>query len=235
MEPENRETYNLRFARAASHLLVGPSASGKTWRVADILRLKNDIIEGGSEVTNIVFFYEVWQPIYQRLMNEGIVTKWIKGAPSNESFIDAVQPYANIGGSIVVIDDFEQNSAASDFSQIVRVTSRHMNASTFLLFQSLFPSQRFARAISLNVKYLHIHKNPRENAQIQYLARQLSPHSYKWIVEAYHEITRKPFSCMLIDLTQNRQNFLRYRSNYLPAEKPMKVWFEKGSLPPLFK
>ena len=252
--------YNLRFPRASTHLVVGPSGSGrtpqidtlkcnvlklsfvythtgsgKTHRVARILQLKDDIIEGGDEIKNVVFFYDIWQPVYQQLQDEGVVSKWIRASPTNETFTEAVEPYARNGGSIVVIDDFERDAASADLAQIVRVSSRHNNASVFLLFQNLFPPQRHAREISLNVKFLHIHKNPRENAQIQYLARQLSPQSYKWIVDAFHMCTRTPFSAFLVDLDQQRENCLRFRSHYLPEEAPMRVWFERGTKMPMFK
>ena len=148
--------------------------------------------------------------------------------PTNEEFIDLVRDFKDSGGSIVVIDDF-MSEIGKDLDEIVRVSSRHHNTTTFILFQSLFPVHRLARQISLNVKFLHLHKNPRENAQIQYLARQLQPQSYKWIVEAYHEATSEPFSCFLIDLTQERESDLRFRSHYLPSEFPMRVWMKRGT------
>ena len=113
-----------------------------------------------------------------------------------------------------------------DLVDIVTVQSRHYNTSTFILFQSLFPPNRLARQISLNVKYIHIHKNPRENAQIQTLARQLSPRNSNWIVAAYHAVTQQPHQCLLMDLTQQCEENLRYRSHYLPHEFPMRVWMD---------
>ena len=220
------ERYNLRFPIGSTHLVVGPSASGKTLRTASILRVKDQIIENGEKISNVVFFYSVWQPIYDELMRDNVVTKWVNKMPTNEEFIELVQPFVNKGGSIVVIDDF-MSQINKDMDEIVRVSSRHYNTNTFILFQSLFPPHKLARQISLNVKFLHIHKNPRENAQIQYLARQLNPSSYKWIISAYHEVTKRPYSCLLIDLTQERETHLRYRSHYLPSEFPMKVWMEK--------
>lgn len=220
-------SYNLRFPRGSTHLLVGPSGSGKTVRAAKILRLKNEIIENGSQCENVVFCYASWQPEYDRLKKDGVVTKWVNKMPSNEEYISLVKNHPR--GSIVVIDDFMSN-INKDLDEIVRVTSRHYNVTTFILFQSLFPPHKLARQISLNVKFIHLHKNPRENAQIQYLARQLSPRSYRWIVDVFHKVTSQPFSCFLIDLTQEREAHLRYRSNYLPEEFPMKVWNEKGSM-----
>ncbi len=223
------EEYDLRFQRGHSHLFVGPSGSGKTFRVADILRLKNDVFQNGHEIKNVVFFYAVDQPIYNELRKEGVVTTWINKKPTNELFIEQVSEHKNSGGSIVIIDDF-MSDISKDFVEIITVTSRHFNTSTMMLFQCLFPSNPLARQISLNVKYVHIHKNPRENAQIQYFARQLQPSNYKWIVESYHAATEKPYSCFSIDLNQNTKEEARFLSNFLPHEWPICAWLSKKSI-----
>ncbi len=207
-------------------MFVGPSGSGKTFRVCDILRLKNEVFVDGNQINNVVFFYSINQPIYDELRKQNIVTKWIKKKPTNDEFIECVAPFQNRGGSIVVIDDF-MSEITKDFVEIITVTSRHYNTSTILLFQSLFPANPLARQISLNVKYVHIHKNPRENAQIQYFARQLQPSNYKWIVEAYHSATSQPFSCFSIDLNQDTPDEVRFLSNFLPKEWPIRSWSSK--------
>ena len=220
------KSYNLRFPPGCAHLIVGPSGSGKTFRVAKILELKDILFSGGEKIKNVVFCYAAWQPIYQKLKDNNIVSQWVNRMPSNEEFIELVDRYKNDGGSIVIIDDF-MSEMNDDMDVIVRVSSRHYNTSTFILLQCLFPKQKCARNISLNAKFIHIHKNPRENAQIQYLARQICPDSNQWIVQVFHDVTQDPFSCLLIDLTQERESHLRFRSNYLPEEFPMKVWMDK--------
>ncbi len=217
---------DVRFRPGSTHLLVGPSGSGKTFRTAAILRLKNEIFQGGREIRNIVFCYATWQPVYDQLKRDNIVTQWINKPPTNEEFIQLVKKFKDKGGSIFVIDDF-MSDISKDLVEIVTVSSRHLNTSTLILFQSLFPAHPLARQISLNVKYIHIHKNPRENAQIQYLARQLRPNDYKWIVDAYHEATADAYNCFLVDLIQETENKLRFRSNILPREWPMRVWMSK--------
>ncbi len=220
---------DFRFPHGATHLIVGPSGCGKTVRTANILRNKNVLICNGEKIKNIVFCYATWQPLYDSLKKENIVSKWVNKMPTSEDFVELVEAFRDKGGSIVVIDDF-MSKINSSLDEIVRVLSRHNNTSTFILFQNLFPPHRLARQISLNVKFIHVHKNPRENSQIQYLARQISPGSYKWIVDAYHEATKKPFTAFLFDLTQEREKKFRFRSNYLPSEEPMKLWLEKGQL-----
>lgn len=219
--------FDARFALGSTHLIVGPSGSGKTYRTARILELKDLLIANGDRIKNIVFCYAAWQDIYTKLSQEKLVTKWVNKAPTNEEFKELVGPYRHDGGSLVVIDDF-MGQISPDLVEIVCVTSRHFNASTFVLFQSLFPPHPLGRQISLNVKYIHIHKNPRENAQIASLARQISPGDWKWIVEAYHEITKQPHGCMLVDLTQETQEVLRFRSNIFPENFPMIAWMKKN-------
>lgn len=223
------ECYNLRFQRGATHLVVGPSASGKTFRVCDILRNRAQLLQGGAAIKNVVFCYAAWQPAYQLLSDEGVVTKFIKRKPSSQEFVNLVRDFRDDGGSIVVIDDF-MTQIDQDLVDIVTVQSRHYNTSTFILFQSLFPPNRLARQISLNVKYIHAFKNPRENSQILTLARQMLPGQGKAIEAAYHEATREPHQCLLIDLTQQRSEKLRFRSHYLPHELPMRVYLPAASM-----
>jgi hypothetical protein len=221
---------DLRFNHPATHYLSGPSTCGKTVRMAKILRHRAKLLRGGANIANVVFCYAEWQKEYDKLKEEKAVTKWVNKMPTLEEFVDLVAPYKENGGSIVVIDDF-MSKIGPDLDEIVRVTGRHNNASVFLLFQSLFPPHKLARQISLNMKYLHLHKNPRENKQIYTLASQIHPVNNAWVVRAYHHATRERYSCVLFDLTQECPEHLRIRSNYLPGEEPMTVYVEKGSIP----
>ena len=184
------------------------------------------MFDGGEKIQNVVFCYAVWQDIYQEMKDKGVVTKFVNKMPNVEEFTDLVSGYKDKGGSIVVLDDFMQE-ISNCLVSIVTVHSRHYNTNTLILFQSLFPSNRLARQISLNVKYIHVHKNPRDLFQFQVLARQLSPKDYKWLIDVYHEVTKEEYSSLLIDMTQRRKELLRIRSHYLPHESPMRVWYSK--------
>lgn len=223
-----KEIYDGRLLHPTTHLMVGPPSSGKTYRTARILESKNSLIQNGEAIKNIVFCYSVWQSTYTELEKKKIVNKWINKLPTLEEYLDLVRGYKDQGGSIVVIDDF-MGGLTKDLVQIVTVESRHNNTSTFILYQSLFPSNPLGRQISLNVKYIHAHKNPRENAQFAFMARQINPSDYKWIVESYHEATKLPYSSFVIDLMQETPEILRFRSRILPHESPMCVWIKRGS------
>ena len=218
---------NGLFRKASSHLMVGPPASGKTYRLEQILRHRKILFEEGDKIDNVVFCYAAWQDIYSEMDRDNIVTRWVQKMPTRDEFVELTEPFKDRGGSILVLDDF-MGQINQTMVDLVTVLARHNNTSVFLLFQSLFPANPLARQISLNVKYIHAHKNPRENAQIQYLARQLHPEAYKWIVKAYHDATQQPYSSFLIDLQQQTVEEMRFRTAYLPKEKPMRVYVQKG-------
>lgn len=217
---------DLRFQKGATHMVAGSPGSGKTYSVAEILRNIPDMFVDGDKIKNVVFFYASWQDIYDQLEQSGVVTKWIQRMPTNEEFLQEVEPYKRDGGSIVVIDDY-MSEISKELVEIVSVSSRHNNVSTFLLFQSLFPTDRESRQVSLNIKYIWVFKNPRENAQFGYLVRQIAPRKSAWMVDAYQAATEEPFTYVLLDLTQSTPEYLRMRSSVLPSQSPMKVWMKK--------
>lgn len=227
---ETKKSYNFRFPAGSTHLMVGPSGSGKTQRVLEILKLKSEIIEGGHNIRNVVYFYNTWQQSYSDFKKENIVTDWDQRTPSIQLFKEKVLPYKDEGGSIVVIDD-RMIQINRELVEIVCVASRHCNTTTFILFQSLFPIEKEGRQISLNVKFVHLHANPREGKQFDTLARQILPNSHKWLSKAYEKVTGEPYSCFLIDFTQDREPALRFRSHYLPYEFPMCVYYRDGEPP----
>lgn len=215
---------DMRFNHPSTHYLSGPSTCGKTYRACQMLKYKNSIFHDGEKIKFVVFCYAKWQTQYDQLNDEGIVSKWIDHMPTNEEFDKLTSPHKTKGGAIVVVDDF-MSKVGPDIDEIVRVTGRHNNASVFVLFQSLFPPHKLARQISLNIKYFHLHKNPRENHQIHTLATQIMPGNGGWIVKAYHHATQEKYSSLLIDLTQECPDYLRLRSAYLPHEKkPMIIY-----------
>ena len=74
------------------------------------------------------------------------------------------------------------------------------------------------RDISLNCHYIVCFKNPRDQAQINYLARQLYPSNTKFIQEAYQDATRNAHGYLLFDLKQNTPDEHRVRTNVFPSD-----------------
>ena len=219
------ETYDFRVPSASTNLIAGPSGSGKSVRVANILRHKNSYIKNGVNIKNVIFCYAAWQDLYDELDKENIVTQWVDQLPTNDQFIELVCPYKDNGGSICVIDDY-MTEINKDLVKIVSVSSRHYNTTTFILQQSLFPANPLGRQISLNVKFIYLLKSPRDISALSFLARQIYGPQFHWVIAAYHEATKNPYSCLVLDLSQETPSELRVRSNVLPSEFPMIIWMK---------
>lgn len=217
------DTYNLQFPSGSVHLVAAPAGAGKTTRVARYLALKDELFEKGKETKAVFFFYNIWQPEYTKLQEKGLVTQFVKGFPTNEQFLDKVSEHER---SIVILDDALQ-FISNELIQIATVSARHSKATTFILLQSLFPAHPLARQLSLNARYFHVLKNPRDNTSLANLARQISPENHRFIVQAFHDATKEPYSCFIIDLNQQTPENLRYRSNILPEEFPMVAYVPK--------
>jgi len=224
--------WSVKFKAFSSHLLIAPPSQGKTYRCAQYLRLKDELFENGPHIKNVVFFYSIWQDEYDKLQSEGIVSKFINMCPTADQFSEIFSPFANEGQeSIAVFDDF-MNKMSDEITEIITVRARHLKVNTFLLIQSLFqPGNKSMRQISLNVAYLHLFQNSRDMLQFNYLFKQLLPQSSAWLKEAFYELMKIPYACLTIDLTPNCPSFLRYRTNILPSEFPIKIFVEKGKAP----
>jgi len=225
----NLTRYDIRFPHPSSHLITGPSGCGKTFRTYEILKHKNVLFKGGSDIKSVIFCYAQWQKIYDKMKEENIVNKFVAKLPTVGEFEDLTKPHKEKGGSIVVFDDF-MGQIGPDLDEIVRVTARHSNTTIIILFQSIFPPHKLARNISLNTKFVHVHKQPREAKQVSTFAYQTSSKNAKWMIQSFHKITEDSYTCALFDFTQECPEHLRLRSRYLPSEYPPLSWIAKGSL-----
>ncbi len=217
---------DMRIPKGDVVQVVGPPRSGKTWYVSQVLMNKNQLIQDGHSINHVCVIYKNWQDVYSKLKKRGVVQQWIMGMPSAEDFVKIVEPYKS-SGCIVVLDDC-LSDLSSDLLDIVTVRARHNNVTLFMIQQSLFPKARFAKDISLHVKYLFLFKNPRDNSQFARLAYQLRPHDSDWLSQVYADVTDEPYGCLIIDLRPECKEHLRFRSHMLPSQWPMRAYKKRG-------
>jgi hypothetical protein len=103
-------------------------------------------------------------------------------------------------------------------SKIFTKISHHNSVSVIFLTQNLFYASKESRTIALNSHYLVIFKNPRDASQISYLARQMYPRKWKYLVEAFQDATSTPYSYLLLDLKSATEENQRVRANVFPEE-----------------
>ena len=80
--------------------------------------------------------------------------------------------------------------------------------------------------MSLNSNYIVLFKNPRDKAQVTFLARQVFPHKPKILQQAYNDATRQPHSYLLLDFQQSTPENRRLKSEIFPGENQF-IYVEK--------
>ena len=215
--------YDVTFKFPFSWCVCGGSGSGKTTHVLNFLTYKNDLMSN-SNCKNVIYHYKEWQPLFDEFKTKNIVTEWNQGLPTLEDIRYKVAEN-NESGTLLIIDDF-YHLLNQEIVEMFTVLAHHGNMSIILLAQSLFGvgKNNFYRTISLNSTYLSVFKNPRDNQQIATLSRQLRPNNWRWIVNAYYEATKKPYSYLFIDNHQKTSEEIRIRSSILPNEGLPVVW-----------
>jgi len=217
---------NMCFRNPCAILLAGPSQSGKTTFVANLLRGAAQVFQKPSCTQNVIYFYHDDQPLFKMLNAEGIVHKWFQHLPTTQEIEELTAGFLETG-SIIVIDDF-QEQVTSDTVEIFTRTCHHRNAVVIMLVQNMFTPKKGYRTISLNSQYITLFKNPRDTSQIINFAKQFSSGSVPWVVKAFREATRNAHSYMLFDTHQATPEWARVRSDVLPHQLPMRLYVHQS-------
>ena len=191
--------------------VVGPSHSGKTTFVLELLENRQEIFD--CQTNRVIWCFG----IYQRELNVKLQRKGYQ-LHSGIVNVSEIQPY-----DIIVLDDLLNESKNSqDVTAMFTRAAHHKPCFIIFIMQNLFPPGKEARTRSLNTHYYCIFKNPRDKSQIEFLARQISPRNSKGILQIFESATEKPHSYLFLDFTQECPDEFRFRSNIF--EKPMLVY-----------
>lgn len=199
------------FIHPFNCIISGPTMSGKTFLLKEILKNKDVLIKPSPN--KIIYCYKEWQSIYDNFKIDvpGII------------FVDGLVRYDEIDMSfnnLIIFDDLMNEAIQSkDIMNIFTIGSHHKNTSTFLISQNMFAKGKFARDISLNSNYMIIFHNPRDQQQIAILARQMYPNNSKFLIESFNDVSKNPHGYLLIDLKQTTDHRNRIQSNILPTQK----------------
>ena len=157
---------DLRLANGAVFQVVGPSGSGKTHFVINLLSAENVFKEPTRQIYWLMGIDEGESGETQQQFKTLKHVKILKGF--EEGWQD--KP---LKGDVVVIDDlFSESTKEQNFNNMFTKVARHRQVTVIFITQNLFHQGGQHRTRNLNVHYLIIFKNPRDNTVIDYLARQ---------------------------------------------------------------
>jgi len=201
--------FDYRLKNGAVIQIAGPSGAGKTYFVCNLLSRKNMF---RSPIREIYWHSGVAEGELGCTMKKLHSLKrlhYIQGLP--EGWTD--QPKFH---DVIVIDDLfeEANNDAVTFNQLFTKIARHRQVTVIFLTQNLFHQGGKHRTRNLNVHYLVIFKNPRDQTAIDFIARQAYPSDRMFLVDAFIDATKnKPYGYIFIDFTQECPDDLRVRSD----------------------
>ena len=185
-------------------LVAGPTGCGKTRFVFKLIENAHVMID--PPPSKIVYCYDE----YQQLFDGYPQVTFRRGLPDLDDF-EGSHPV------LLVIDDL-MNEADESVANLFTKGSHHRNVSVLFLVQNLFHKNRYVRTISLNAHYMVLFKNPRDASQFSSLARQMYPNKSAFVVEAYKDATRQPYSYLFVDLRPEQDEDLRLRTNIFPGD-----------------
>ena len=171
MEPRARLQFDARIRLPSHALFVGATQSGKT-RLCLHLLSKPELFE--PKPARILFHYDQFQDAYletkERLDKEhGIQLLLFKGCDGiNLDDLDKSE-----GQTILLIDDFSEETSSSKEIARIATNGRHKNVSLWLVWHSLFAKHEASRRICQNVRWFFFLPSPRLESQLRTFGSQL--------------------------------------------------------------
>lgn len=219
----NEKTFDARLPNPLSCLIVGPSSSGKTTFLTQLMRIgrsrDREVFTDPRCFSNkVILYYNAWQPAYDLWKSEGLlhesydVSKY--GLPKQKDIRKHAKDYVDKGGIVMIFDDMSCK-LTFDIEMLFLVFRQHLNINTFYLTQELFQPDEHYRKMSRNAQILVVFKTTRYLSCIQELAKQACPKNSNFLYNIYLESTKQPHSYLLFDFTQRIDESLRFRSDIL--------------------
>jgi len=81
----------------------------------------------------------------------------------------------------------------------------------------------------MNAKYTVVLKNVRDREQFLHLARQVQPHDSNGLLQAYLHATEATRGYLLLELSQDTDESLRFRTCIFPNEAPPMIFVDIGN------
>ena len=168
-----------------------------------------------TQFERVILYYGEWQPRYRELENN---VELREGLPESSDYV------GDSRAKLIIIDDLMHDSSSSSGSAIIANLftegSHHNNLNVIYITQNnVFHQGKGQRDILLNCHYIVIFRNLRDRAQNLPLSRQMSPENPRFLQEAYHDATSKPFAYILLDLKQETPDNCRFRTCIFPDDE----------------
>ena len=183
--------------------LVGPSGSGKSVFINDMLQMKTF----QPSFDRILYFYKHFQTIYDTMMQSLAGIEFIQGVD-----FELIENLPADGTNYLLIfdDSLETLSKSEKFNEIA-TAGGHRNLNCVYIKHNLFHKNKTGRDAKLQTTHIVLFNSPRDVQQIDILGRQLG--LGKQLKQWYDDATQEPYRHLMIDLRPSTPDLLRYCSS----------------------
>ena len=188
---------DFRFGHKFSLMVVGPSMSGKSFFVKQMLERDNIEYDDPRKQRRIHWFYGPYQDMFKDMRkNIGKDIYFKQGLPEFKPNLCDTDPRYN---SIVVLDDLMDMAVDSPIISKLFTQGRHRNASIILLLQNAFPKGKYNTSISRNAQYMALFRCPADRRQIGIMVDRIFDKNKPAFMEIYNDITSKAYCYVVVD------------------------------------
>ena len=202
---------DLQFKHPFNALFSGPSQSGKTTILRNILENHKETIHGlDNEVIKVVWCYGKWQKNYNHKLR-GVDFKYVEDMPNEED----VKGY-----DIIVLDDLMHKLEKNPYISILFTAGTHHDKqSVIVLTQNYYQKGEICNTLRKNAHYVILFKDPGDMSQVKTMSWRMFPENPKYLSSAYRLATSIPHGYLLIDRTQATDDYCRLRTNIVPYKE----------------
>ena len=206
MQEDKFEIFNAQIKTNFTLICAGPSNSGKTTFVIELIKNKEILID--NNIDYILWFYGEKRP-ESPFLNSLENIEFIQGLP------DVFDGYINsTKRGLAIFDDLmaecSKNPLITDF---FTKKSHHENISVIFITQNFFHSGKERVNFTKNATYLAIFNSPLDQATPYALAKKLMPQNQKTFIEIYNHAIDKPHGYLFIDGHQKTPKKAMFRTD----------------------
>ena len=208
---------DLLFKHPFTCLVAGSTSSGKSTIVAKILSDMQHLITPDLPLPIRVMWCAGSYGAIPEIKSKSISLETVTGPPPEDIDCD-----------ILVIDDQMADLADSKrMCDLFSKHSHHMKISIFFIVQNLYFQGKHMRNIALNCHYLLLTKSRRDLNQVKRLGQQVFGNGAFFFDSYKRAVIDRNYGYLLVDLSPATDEKFRLRTNIIPDEYPVTIYYPK--------
>ncbi len=206
----------IPFKSPSNIMVAGQTMSGKSEFIYELLKQADVMFE--KSPSDIMLCYGVWQPLYDRMKQDIPGLEFHEGLLSKDELMSWGEDPSR-SHKLLVMDDLISPACQShDVLDLFQIFTHHLNITSILVSQMLFPQGKYARNISRNCHYILLFNSLRDKLGASILARQMMPGKGAFFQSALEKATSVTYRCLVCDLHPMSDGRYRLRTNILPHQ-----------------